>query len=60
LPWGRDLADRSAIKELGARDAPLRRSPGWPFFLGWLLVTCALWFAERRLRAAPVSGNGAA
>ena len=29
-----------------------RRSAGWPYVLLWLLLSGALWFAERRLRAA--------
>lgn len=37
-----------------AREASERRGPAWPWFLGWLLVTVALWFAERRWRSAPV------
>lgn len=34
-----------------ARDLPERRSPGWPYFLGWLVFTGALWLCERRFRA---------
>lgn len=34
-----------------ARDTPQRRSPGWPYFLVWLLLSSALWFGERRVRA---------
>lgn len=37
-----------------ARSLPERRSPGWPYFLAWLVLTGALWFGERRLRAMPV------
>lgn len=37
-----------------ARSLPKRRSPGWPFFLLWLLLSTALWFGERRLRANPM------
>ncbi len=36
-----------------AREMPERRGPTWPWFIGWLLVSSALWFAERRWRAAP-------
>lgn len=38
-----------------ARTLPERRSPAWPYFLGWLAVTGALWFGERRLRALPAT-----
>jgi hypothetical protein len=36
-----------------AREAPERRGPAWPWLLAWLLVSGALWFGERRVRAAP-------
>lgn len=36
-----------------SRDAPERRGPAWPWFLGWLVLSAALWFAERRWRIAP-------
>lgn len=36
-----------------ARNPAERRSPGWPYFLAWLVLTSALWFGERRVRAAP-------
>lgn len=42
-----------------AQDAPAaramsdRRGPAWPWFLGWLIASAALWFAERRWRPAP-------
>jgi hypothetical protein len=36
-----------------ARAAPERRGPAWPWFLGWLLLSGALWWGERRLRANP-------
>lgn len=35
-------------------DTPERRGAAWPWLLGWLLVSAALWFAERRWRLAPV------
>ncbi len=35
-----------------ARDVPDRRGAAWPWFLGWLLVSGLLWFAERRWRTA--------
>lgn len=35
--------------------APQRRGPAWPYFLGWLLVSAALWWLERRVRAGPVN-----
>lgn len=38
-----------------ARDAPQRRSPAWPYALAWLLLSAALWWGERRLRAAPIA-----
>lgn len=40
-----------------ARDAPERRGPAWPWFLGWLLVSGLLWFAERRWRYAPAEAG---
>jgi hypothetical protein len=36
-----------------SRDALERRGPAWPWFLGWLVLSAALWFAERRWRIAP-------
>lgn len=41
-------AEQSAT---AARSLPQRRSPGWPYFLAWLLLGSALWFGERRVRA---------
>jgi hypothetical protein len=38
-----------------ARAAPERRGPAWPWFLGWLLLSGALWWGERRLRANPLA-----
>ncbi|MBU7579726.1 MAG: carboxypeptidase regulatory-like domain-containing protein [Porphyrobacter sp.] len=38
-----------------ARAAPERRGPGWPWLLGWLALSAALWFGERRLRARPAA-----
>ncbi len=38
-----------------ARRLVERRGPAWPYFLGWLLVTGALWFGERRVRAGRAS-----
>lgn len=35
------------------RQPPERRGPAWPWLLAWLLVSGALWFGERRVRAAP-------
>jgi hypothetical protein len=32
----------------GARALPQRRGAAWPWFLGWLLVSTALWLGERR------------
>lgn len=37
-----------------ARDAPERRSPAWPYFIAWLLLSTGLWFGERRVRAKPM------
>jgi hypothetical protein len=34
-----------------ASDRPEQRGAAWPFFLGWLLASGALWLIERRLRA---------
>lgn len=34
-----------------AREVPDRRGPAWPWFLAWLLVSGALWYGERRIRA---------
>lgn len=33
-----------------ARVPPEQRGAAWPWFLGWLIVSGALWLAERRLR----------
>lgn len=40
-------AEQSAT---AARSLPERRSAAWPYALLWLLLSAALWFAERRLR----------
>lgn len=32
------------------RGVPERRGPAWPYFLAWLLLSGAQWFAERRWR----------
>ncbi len=32
---------------------PQRRGAGWPWLIGWLLVSGGLWWAERRMRARP-------
>jgi hypothetical protein len=32
---------------------PQRRGAAWPWLIGWLLVSGALWWAERRMRARP-------
>jgi hypothetical protein len=34
-----------------ASERPEQRGPAWPFLLGWLLASGALWLIERRLRA---------
>lgn len=49
---------RWAAPESGQDDGevPERRGPGWPWWLGWLLVSAALWFLERRWLARP-EGN---
>ncbi|MFO6447025.1 carboxypeptidase regulatory-like domain-containing protein [Erythrobacter sp. NE805] len=39
-----------------ARGVPERRGPAWPWFLGWLAISGALWFAERRFRAVTAAG----
>lgn len=47
------VATRRWAAEQGARDdgeLPERRGPGWPWWLGWLLASAALWFLERRWR----------
>ena len=36
-------------------DLPERRSAGWPFFLLWIVLSSALWLAERHIRTQPVS-----
>lgn len=36
-----------------AHGLPEQQGPRWPWFLGWLLASGALWFAERRWRLAP-------
>ncbi len=38
-----------------AREQPERRGLAWPWFLGWLLVSGLLWFAERRWRLTPAA-----
>lgn len=40
-----------------AHDVPDRRGAAWPWFLGWLLVSGSLWFAERRWHTAPNVAN---
>ena len=35
-----------------ARTSPERRGPVWPWLLGWLALSAALWWGERRLRNA--------
>jgi hypothetical protein len=35
-----------------AGPVPQRRGAGWPWLIGWLLVSGALWWAERRQRAS--------
>ncbi|QDH35757.1 carboxypeptidase regulatory-like domain-containing protein [Porphyrobacter sp. YT40] len=35
-----------------ARTLPERRGPAWPWLLGWLALSAALWWGERRLRNA--------
>jgi hypothetical protein len=40
-------AEQSAT---AARSLPERRSAAWPYAAVWLLLSAALWFAERRLR----------
>lgn len=44
----RHWADRQ--QRASATDRPDRSGPAWPWFLGWLLVSAALWVAERRWR----------
>jgi hypothetical protein len=43
---------RWAAEQSGAaaRSLPERRSAAWPYALAWLVLSGALWFAERRLR----------
>lgn len=36
-----------------AKALPDRRGAGWPWFLGWLGFSAALWWLERRWRAQP-------
>lgn len=36
---------------------PARRGPSWPWLFGWLGLSAALWWGERRLRAGTVAGN---
>jgi hypothetical protein len=36
-----------------ARSPMEQRGPAWPWLLGWMALSGALWFAERRLRARP-------
>ncbi|WP_285713906.1 carboxypeptidase regulatory-like domain-containing protein [Erythrobacter oryzae] len=43
-----------------ARNLPERRSPGWPYFIGWLVLASALWLGERRLRAGAAQTTGPA
>lgn len=37
-----------------ARSTLEQRGPAWPYFLGWLLLSCLLWLGERRWLARPV------
>jgi hypothetical protein len=39
----------------GVPATPGRRGAAWPWFLAWLLLSGALWFGERRLRAGPAA-----
>ena len=39
-------------------DLPDRSGPTWPWFLGWLIVSAALWVAERRWRQTGVRYSG--
>ncbi len=51
---GRETARWAAQQSAtAARSLPERRSAAWPYVLLWLLVSGALWFGERRLRAPP-------
>lgn len=36
-----------------AKALPDRRGAAWPWFLGWLALSAALWFLERRWRGQP-------
>ncbi len=44
---------RWAAEQTGttASTLPERRSPAWPYWLAWLLLSGVLWLGERRLRA---------
>jgi len=45
------MATRRWAAQQGVRDdreVPERRGPGWPWWLGWLAVSAALWLLERR------------
>jgi hypothetical protein len=53
---GRETARWAAQQSAtAARNLPERRSAVWPYFLLWLVVSGALWFAERRNRADAVT-----
>lgn len=46
--WAAEQSDTSAS------NGSERRSPGWPYVLAWLLLSGALWWGERRVRAMPM------
>lgn len=49
---GEETARWAALQNApSARDAPERRGPAWVWLLAWLVLSGALWFAERRFRA---------
>lgn len=57
---GEETARWAARQEApGARGMPERRGPAWPWFLGWLIASGALWLAERRWRRAIAGGSPA-
>ncbi|KPF64319.1 hypothetical protein IP79_05695 [Porphyrobacter sp. AAP60] len=47
--WAARQNDQAAI------EMPQQRGPAWPYFLGWLLASAAVWAGERRLRARPAA-----
>ncbi|PLK23295.1 hypothetical protein C0V72_10560 [Porphyrobacter sp. TH134] len=48
-------AAQTAPASAAAATTPERRGPAWPWLLGWLVVSAALWLGERALRTKPAA-----